>query len=265
MTLLWLRRPKPAPIKVLRVTRHIEFANLCNFRDVGGYVAKDGRTVRWQRLYRADSLGWLAGDDLHAFRALRVRTVIDLRHPFEVERAGRVPETEGLHYRNLPVEGRRWDIAAFSEAAGVGRYLADRYLEVTEDGVDNLRTAVETVAREDNAPVVIHCAAGKDRTGVLTALLLSLVGVDEHDIVSDYALTGLATERFLTDWRKRHKDAPVWPGFGLAPAEAMRLFLADLTSRHGSIERYVSDVLQVDRATIAELRANLLTESISQG
>ncbi|MFC5823134.1 tyrosine-protein phosphatase [Nonomuraea insulae] len=245
--------------------RHIEFSNLCNFRDVGGYAADDGRTVKWQRFYRADSLGWLAGDDLVAFQALRVRSVIDLRHPFEVEKAGRVPETEGQHYQNLPIEGRRWNTSVFSEEIGISRYLADRYLEVTEDGVENLRTALETIARADNAPVVVHCAAGKDRTGVLTALVLSLAGVSEDDIVADYALTGLATERFVTDWRTRHPDAPMWPGFGLAPAETMRLFLTDLTARHGSIERYVTRVLQLSPAAIAELRRHLLTEPISEG
>ena len=250
---------------MVRVIRHIEFTNLCNFRDVGGYAANDGRTVRWQRLYRADSLGWLDGDDLTAFRALRVRSVIDLRHPFEVEKAGRVPESEGQHYQNLPIEGRRWDTAAFSEEAGVGRYLADRYLEVTEDGVDNLRTSLETVARADNAPVVVHCAAGKDRTGVLVALVLSLAGVSEDDIVADYALTGLATERFVADWTRRHPGAPLWPGFGLAPAEAMRFFLADLTARHGSVERYVTRELKISAETISELRTHLLTDSISEG
>ncbi|SEG79186.1 protein-tyrosine phosphatase [Nonomuraea solani] len=245
--------------------RHIEFTSLCNFRDVGGYATKDGRTVRWQRLYRADSLGWLAGDDLTAFRALRVRNVIDLRHPFEVERSGRVPETEGQNYQNLPIEGRRWDVAAYVEEAGVGRYLADRYLETTEDGVDNLRIALETIARADNAPVVVHCAAGKDRTGVLTALVLSLAGVGEDDIVADYALTGLATERFVADWTRRHPGAPLWPGFGLAPAEAMRHFLTDLTARHGSPETYVTKILQISPETIAELRTHLLTEEISEG
>jgi protein-tyrosine phosphatase len=250
---------------VWSVLRHIEFTNLCNFRDLGGYATRDGRTVQWQRLYRADSLGWLAGDDLPAFRALRVRTVIDLRHPYEVERGGRVPESEGQLYQNLPIEGRRWEVAAFSEEAGIGRYLADRYLEVTEDGVANLRTALETIALADNAPVVIHCAAGKDRTGVLAALILSLTGVGEDDIVADYALTGLATDRFIRDWRKRHPDAPLWPGFGLAPAEAMRYFLTDLTARHGSIEKYVTHVLGLPQEAIAELRRHLLTEPLPEG
>ncbi|WP_188189090.1 tyrosine-protein phosphatase [Nonomuraea sp. SYSU D8015] len=240
--------------------RHIEFLNLCNFRDVGGYATGDGRTVQWQRLYRADSLGWLTGDDLTTFRALRVRTVIDLRHPFEVEKNGRVPDSEGQNYHNLPIEGRRWDTTPYTEDLGIARYLANRYLDVTEDGVENLRTALETIAQADNAPVVIHCAAGKDRTGVLTALILSLAGVGEDDIVADYALTGLATERFIADWRRRHPEAAMWPGFGLAPAETMRLFLSDLAERHGSVETYVTEVLGVSPATISELQAHLLTE-----
>ncbi|MEV4010834.1 tyrosine-protein phosphatase [Nonomuraea angiospora] len=245
--------------------RHIEFANIFNFRDVGGYATHDGRTVQWQRLYRADALGWLAGDDLRIFRELRVRTVIDLRHASEIEKGGRVPDAEGQNYHNLPIEGRRWDITTYKEESGVARFFADRYLEVTEDGVENLRTALETIARADNAPVVIHCAAGKDRTGVLAALVLSLVGVGEDDIVADYALTGLATEQFIGSWRTRHPDAPMWPGFGLAPAGAMRLFIDDLKARHGSIETYVTQVLNISPATISELRGHLLTEPGSEG
>ncbi|GGO62128.1 tyrosine-protein phosphatase [Nonomuraea cavernae] len=238
--------------------RHIEFLNIYNFRDVGGYAAKDGRAVRWKRLYRADSLGWLTGADIETFRALSVRTVIDLRHPEEVANSGRVPETDELDYLNLPIEGRRWDVTAYNDTLGVGRYLADRYLEVTEDGVDNLREAIETIARADSAPVVIHCAAGKDRTGLLTALVLTLVGVAEEDIVADYALTGLATERFIISWQKRHPTAARWPGFGVAPAEAMRFFLADLADRHGSVDDYCADVLRIDSRTVEALRDHLL-------
>lgn len=239
--------------------RHIKFANIHNFRDVGGYATADGRSVRWQRLYRADSLGWLAGEDLDTFRALRVRTVIDLRHPFEAEKYGRVPEEHGLAYHNLPIEGRRWDTALFEEDRGVARYLADRYLEVTEDGVANLRTAMETICRADSAPVVVHCAAGKDRTGLLLAIVLSLLGVAEDDIVADYALTGLATDRFIADWTRRHPDGTLWPGFGLAPAEAMRLFLTDLRARHNSIESYATKRLGLGAGPITELRQHLLT------
>ncbi|MGW5681452.1 tyrosine-protein phosphatase [Nonomuraea sp. NPDC003754] len=240
------------------MTRHLDFLRLHNFRDIGGYVARDGRVVRWKRFYRADSLGWLTGDDLDRFQALAIRTVVDLRHPFEVERSGRVPESDGLAYHNLPLEGRRWDMTTYDPAGGVARFLADRYLEISEDGGDRLRLALETVAEAGNTPVVVHCAAGKDRTGVLTALVLSLIGVGDDDIVADYALTGLATERFIADWRTRHAHVPMWEGFGMAPAGAMRLFLRDLSERHGSVEGYCADVLDIDRSTIGRLRAVLL-------
>ncbi|MFI6297911.1 tyrosine-protein phosphatase [Nonomuraea sp. NPDC050790] len=245
--------------------RHIEFANIHNFRDVGGYVAHDGRSVRWQRLYRADSLSWLAGPDLDTFRALKVRTVIDLRHPSEVERRGRVPEAEGLRYHNLPVEGRKWDLDTFDPSTGVERFLADRYLEVSEDGVPLLRSAIETIADADNAPVVIHCAAGKDRTGILIALVLSLAGVSPTDIVADYALTALATPRFVADWQTKHRDSLMWAGFGAAPAGAMTIFLAEMERRHGSLPQYCSNVLEVEPETVTKLRAHLLTEEISRG
>ncbi|MEU7000290.1 tyrosine-protein phosphatase [Nonomuraea sp. NPDC046570] len=241
------------------MSRHIAFSELHNFRDVGGYPTQDGRhSVRWGRLYRADSLGLLAGDDLGRFEALQVRTVIDLRHPFEVEHRGRVPEADGLSYHNLPVEVRRWDVTLFDPGLGVGRFLADRYLEVSEDGADLLRSAIETIAVADNAPVVVHCAAGKDRTGLLTALVLSLLGVSREDVVADYALTGLATERFITSWRTRHPEAELWPGFGLAPAEAMDLFLADLDSRHGSVEDYCAQTLNLAPQAVELLSNNLL-------
>lgn len=237
--------------------RHIKFENIHNFRDVGGYAAEGGRTVRWQRLYRADSLHWLTGADVDKFQALKVRTVIDLRHPDEVAKRGRAPQTEGLQYRNLPIEGRQWNLDDFDPEQGVGRFLADRYLEISEDGVDNIRDAVETIAQSDNAPVVVHCAAGKDRTGLITAMVLSLVGVDQDVIVEDYALTALATDQFIADWQTKHPDSAMWPGFGAAPSEALTLFLKEMADRHGSLAGYCTTTLGIGSETVEHLKHSL--------
>ncbi|WP_221207347.1 tyrosine-protein phosphatase [Streptosporangium becharense] len=234
--------------------RHIEFARLHNFRDVGGYRTDDGRRVRWRRLYRSDSLHRLADDDLDRYHALGIRTVIDLRHPDEVEFRGRAPHGPGYH--NLPLEHRRWNVRDdYRPDAGIARFFADRYREVSQDGRAEIRSALEVIADAGNAPVVIHCAAGKDRTGVLTALVLRLLGVAEEDVIADYALTGRATPRFLAYWEQEHPgEPPPWPGFGRAPAEAMRLFLAEL----GPVRDYCLRTIGLDRLAISALREHLL-------
>ncbi|MFD0023909.1 tyrosine-protein phosphatase [Streptomyces sp. NPDC058382] len=240
------------------MNRHMEFERLHNFRDLGGYRTRDGRTLRWERLYRSDSLAKLQGADLERFRALGIRTVIDLRYPWEIEAKGRVPASDGLVYVNLSVEHRPYDQAEIDPALDPWRFLADRYAEVALDGAVELRQALETIASED-APQVFHCASGKDRTGLLAGLVLVLLGVDEDVVAEDFALTELATERLLADWRAANPDRTMkWPGYGRAPQEVMRLFLADLNAEYGSVHAYATGHLGIDEGLIARLRERLL-------
>ncbi|MEU7854984.1 tyrosine-protein phosphatase [Nonomuraea sp. NPDC049141] len=240
--------------------RHIAFERLHNFRDLGGYRARDGRTVRWGRLYRSDSLAKLRGDDWRRFLDLGVRTVIDLRYPWEIARRGRVPESDGLVYHNLSIEHQPYDQAELGPDIDTARFLADRYAEIALDGVEELRLALEVIAADDSAPLVMHCAAGKDRTGLLAALVLSLLGVDEETIVEDFALTGLATDRLVADWRAAHPDRTLkWPGYGQAPGEVMRLCLAELAAGHGSVRDYAVTRLGVDDKLITALREQYLS------
>ncbi|MFJ2780797.1 tyrosine-protein phosphatase [Kitasatospora sp. NPDC087315] len=242
------------------MTRHIVFDQLHNFRDLGGYSASDGRSVRWGRLYRADSLGRLGSPaDLERFRALGVRTVIDLRYPWETARTGRVPELDGLSYHNLSIEHRPYDQAEIDPALDPWRYLADRFAEVAEDGGAEIRRVLELIAGADE-PLVFHCASGKDRTGLIAALVLSLLGVSEDDIAADFALTELATPRLVARWHAANPGRELrWPGFGRAPETVIRLALADLTAAHGSVHAYVTDTLGLGDDLIGELRARLLT------
>ncbi|GAA5081880.1 protein-tyrosine phosphatase [Thermocatellispora tengchongensis] len=241
--------------------RHIEFDRLHNFRDVGGYVTADGRRVRWRRLYRSDSLGALTGADAERFLRLGIRTVIDLRHPDEAEAQGRVPGRDGYRYHNLSVEQQPWDRAAYDPRAGLGRFFADHYRRVAEMGTAELADALRLIADADNAPVVVHCAAGKDRTGVVTALVLALLGVPHEDVIADYALTDLAAEKFARDWLARHPGEEIpWAGFGRAPAEAMRLFLTELCAAHGSVRSYCRNALGIGDDLVERLRDHLLED-----
>lgn len=241
------------------MTRHIEFERLHNFRDLGGYRAADGRTVAWGVLYRADSLSKLRDGDWTRFLALGVRTVIDLRYPWEIAASGRVPEADRFHYLNLSIEHRPYDQAAIDPGVHPWRYLADRFAEVTEDGTEEIRQVIDEIVHAPT-PVVVYCTSGKDRTGLIAAFVLTLLGVSQDQVLADFALTERATDRLVADWHTAHPGRTMtWPGYGRAPAEIMALVLADLGSRYGSTLDYLRERVKVADRTTALLRARLLT------
>jgi protein-tyrosine phosphatase len=242
-------------------SRSLTFSGTYNFRDVGGYAGLGGRTVRWRRLFRADSLHRLGDADAEAFAQLGVRTVIDLRRPFEVERHGRVAERHGLDYRNVVVEHIDWEEVDHPDDVAQDRWLADRYLNFAEDGRAGLLGALRVIADPERAPVIVHCMAGKDRTGTVCALTLSLLGVSDEDIAADYALT-TAAMRPLTAYLLRTSPEAVQGNEHMfdSPPGAMLLFLDDLRSRHGSVEGYVREI-GLTGAEIAAMRTHLLTDA----
>jgi protein-tyrosine phosphatase len=224
-------------------TRNISFSAVFNFRDLGGYRGADGRTVRWRRLFRSDSLSRLAEPDRDAFGALGVRTVLDLRRPYEVARDGRVPDWNGLLWRHVHPDHPEWDHDLWDERAGVARYLADRYAELAGLGIAGLGTALGVIADAAAAPVVVHCVAGKDRTGVVSALTLALLGVADAEIAADYAITQRSGRRFAAWLRETYPALAAMtppPYFTQTPPEAMLLFLRELRERHGSVEGYAT-------------------------
>ena len=245
-------------MSVDRYPRNLSFSSTYNFRDVGGYAGLDGRTVRWRRLFRADALHRLKGADWETFAALGVRTVIDLRRPFEIEEHGRIAEHEGLDYHNLVLEHVDWKDVPHPADVVHERWLADRYLNFAEDGRAALSAALSIIADPAAAPVVVHCMAGKDRTGVTCALALALAGVSDADIAADYALTTTSMQSLVAHLRET-SPAMIEGNEHMfdSPAEAMMMFLTDLRERHGSVENYVREIGLTDEQ-VAALRDHLL-------
>ncbi|MFJ6195595.1 tyrosine-protein phosphatase [Micromonospora sp. NPDC092111] len=238
--------------------RRIPFSAMFNFRDVGGYPGHDGRAVRWNRLYRADSPHRIDGTDREAFAALGIRTVVDLRRPSEVDRDGRVPALDGLTYRHIHPEHADWTQRRYEPGSSLARYLADRYVDLAETGTAGLAEAVGLIADSANAPVLVHCVAGKDRTGIVCGLTLAVLGVSDDDIAEDYALSTESSRRFGAWVAQTAPDAEKLPApFLASPAEAMTLFLGELRHRHGSVEHYLRHAGVTD-AQLAALRDHLL-------
>jgi protein-tyrosine phosphatase len=192
-------------------------------------------------------------------KALGIRSVIDLRYPWEIAAAGRAPHDDEVGYLNLSIEHRPYEQTSLDPSIAVVPYLADRFAEVMTDGVDEIRATLQAIATDDRRPLVFHCASGKDRTGIVAALVLSLLGVDENDIVDDFARTEQVRDQLRADWSATHPGRQItWPGYGRTPPELMWRFLSDVASSYGSVRDYVAESLGLDADFVAELQRSLL-------
>lgn len=234
-----------------------------NFRDLGGYPTGDGRTTRWGRLFRSDTLHELTRADLEVLEEVGLSAVVDLRTTAEVERTGRGPlGGRPLRYLHAPVlreEGG--DTRAAPEPEGDDTSL--RYLWYLDVGRRALVEAIEMVADPSSLPLVFHCAAGKDRTGVLAALVLDIVGVERDVIVEDYALTQSRLELIVARLRrdpvhgKRMDEIP--PSRLRVEGETMARFLSLLHERHGGARAWAASA-GVAKASLERLPGLLLEE-----
>ena len=243
--------------------RHLVFQGAFNFRDLGGYRGRAGQTVRWRTLYRADALHRLDDDELDLLAGLGVRTVLDLRTTEEVEH-GCIDATHlGIAHHHLPVLGEVWKPRQLDPDADAGEVLGDLYVEMLDVGAPALAASLRLMADPVAIPSVFHCAAGKDRTGVLAAVVLGLLGVDDEVIVGDYALTARAMDSLVEKLRTTNPEAVTamdeQPSAYMAtPPEAMARFLAHVVAEHGSMVGYVRHI-GVELEVVEALHANLLT------
>ena len=245
-------------------TRHLDIDGVFNLRDVGHYTTHDGRTVRPGRLFRCGAL-----HDVPALGHLDIRTVLDLRTADEIERdaiaCGPIRELDGVRRVSLSLIPQNVDglgVTAYLDSLVGPGISARRYFKYLEIAGANIRAAIELFGDPNAFPAVVHCTAGKDRTGVLVALLLDLVGVPRKTIVEDYELSNRATRQLVehiqtvtqTEYEPSESELA---RFG-APPEAMDGMLQSLHREHGSAEGYLRG-LGVEVRVLAAIRDALLT------
>jgi protein tyrosine/serine phosphatase len=222
------------------VERLIALEGAVNFRDLGGYVTDSGMRTRWRVLFRADGLGELTGTDLEVLRALGIRTVIDLRSGDELERGRFDVNAHPVAFHHFPFIEQLPDAEEFDRRPGL---LGAQYQEMLSDAGEQIRAALEVLAAPGALPAVFHCTAGKDRTGVLSAIVLTLLGVDEPTVVADYALSGEAMRRLRAKLILKYPDSRetienIDEVFSADPAQ-MEQLLDHVRERYGSVDDYL--------------------------
>jgi len=245
-------------------SRTLAFDGCVNFRDLGGYRTTDGHQIGWRRLFRADGLHKLSSDDERRLTDLGVATVIDLRTVDEAAQRGRFPvERVPVRYVDLPLTDvlpANEELPSWKEAS----YVAARYSEMVSKGAPALTGAFEALASDGALPAIFHCSAGKDRTGVLSALILAFLGVPDETIVEDYALSAAAMGHLLERLKAEYPDS-VDEVQRYAPAilqvlpGSMEEFLASLRAEYGTYPA-LADHLGVTGA-VDRLRETVLVEA----
>ena len=240
-------------------TRLLDWEGGLNARDLGGYATEDGRETRWGAVVRSAALATLTEAGRAALADYGVRAIVDLRLPGELDREPNPfaePGDHGIVYTNVSI---------LDPAAGFPPdtiTLAENYLWSLEKFHGLMGTAVAAVARAPAGGVLIHCAVGKDRTGLISALLLGLVDVPAETIAADYALTAELLRPREREWlaglppeERAEREAMV---ARYAPtAEVMLAVLAGLTERHGGVEPYLRST-GLDAGDLERLRDRLV-------
>ncbi len=223
----------------------------------------------WGRVYRSDGLDQLTDADLDLIADLGIRLVIDFRVDREVDEApSRLPEHPALRRQRLPIGE---DVAATSvieriQSGEITRYNAEdvaaTYEMILEDAAREFGVAVTHAADPSNHPMVFHCTAGKDRTGLMAMLLLGALGVADDEIARDYELTThyRSSKRLLVlrpQLEAAGVDVDAVLPFLTAQAPVMAATIAALEARHGSIEHYLRGPAGVSQQSLDNLRAHL--------
>jgi protein-tyrosine phosphatase len=239
--------------------RHLNLQGASNFRDLGGYSTRDGRSVRWRQLFRSNHLGHLTAADVAIVRDLGVKSAFDFRGL--EERAGAACALSEIAVHSLPIEptvvaALRARLAAGTLTAPVAKeIMRESYRNYVRHNTHSFR-ALFAHLLDDRAPLVMHCTAGKDRTGFACALVLHALGVTDEVISEDYLLTN----RF---YRLDPAAAPDLPGevsqaIGSVDASYLTAGFDTVCGEYGDLETYLADGLHVGARERADLKARYL-------
>jgi protein-tyrosine phosphatase len=232
-----------------QLSREIKFEGVRNFRDLGGYRARDGRTIAWRRVFRSAGLARMSPGDKTKLQKMGIKAVIDLRTPTEQEQQQEkalLGET-GAEYYNVPFRPDNpnyyleEELELYKRVTNMGEVYLYRFSRGSLG--KRVQECISMIAALENHPLVFHCGAGKDRTGMLAAILLATLGVADEDIINDYVMT----EPYMQDIRKNIVNDPATPEVVKelpdftweAVPESMSTFLDGLRREYGSINGYL--------------------------
>lgn len=249
--------------------RIVPMEALFNVRDLGGYKTEDGKHVRWGQVYRSGTLGSPSAADIERMAGLGIRLICDLRSIKETD-IDPDHRFDNTLYHHLPMNadqnmGRQLRTMLLNRRK-IGTMLQEIYTRnILAHNAPAIAQTLRMLAQPENHPMLMHCTAGKDRTGIAAAILLRVLGVPEDTVIADYTLTNHYFQQIFTITRDNlHRLST----FGLklddvqpllvANAETLRFTLNYLKAYYGSVEGYLEQVAGLESSVLDALKAALL-------
>ncbi len=249
--------------------RQLPLEKSYNFRDMGGYQTQENRRMRWGMVFRSAHLAELTDDDHDLLRRIGIRLVCDFRTVEEADaQPDRLPEDGSMEYLHMPIAHGKFD-----PAEAIGRikkgdiswltddFMTNNYLKQIDDFADLWGHFFQRLMDSQNRPLVFHCTAGKDRTGVCAALILLTAGVPESTVISDHALSNTynakVINRIKQEIRKFGIDPEDMRSYLSAPRESMEAVLAHLRKDYGSAKEYLTQKAGIDRKDLERLKREI--------
>lgn len=253
-----------------------QFEKLYNFRDIGGHRTQDGSYMKEGVLFRSDELSKLTKNDVHQLMKLNIKLICDLRTQKEhLSKPAKVLANDSLQIINIPFQPHETHDTSRSkllrflfEKSGdikFDHFIQDYYRSITFERTTQIHEILHLIAEEKNLPAIIHCTAGKDRTGIISAIIQLLVGVPYEKVQENYLLTnqhyGARLSKFIRVMR--------WGSFFTVSPERMKHILEakaeyldeiyeEILRQYGSVESYLSAACQIDKQVMNRLKNQLL-------
>jgi len=266
--------PESDAAPLLTAERRLPLQGPDNFRDLGGYATADGRRVRWGRLYRSNELSGLTRYDFEYLSRIGLKLVCDFRSDRERrEKPDPVIEPEPPLSLDLPVDAEGVDPGELQQkirtggiaALGTEKLMRTAYRSFVSDHSTRWAIMLRRLAQPESLPALVHCTAGKDRTGFAAALVLLSLGVPEETVFEDYLMTNhyrADFQRFVLRWVPLYSFFRTEADDLLPLLEARRAYLQTsldtIDELHGSLDAYLADEVGVTPEIRTALRANLL-------
>jgi len=245
--------------------RQIDFQHVVNFRDIGGIRTLDGKTVKWGKVFRSDNLSKLKTSEFARFSDLKIGTVYDLRTKNEIRgKEDHLPKS--TRYLHTPTVKDNGDLLTQLRKKVVNGDISEEEsirltVKLYQDNVSENLPAVKSLLHQilfSETPVLYHCSAGKDRTGIVTALILSILNVDRQIILDEYLLSNFyrrdKVEKMLGKAKlakiiKPHLNLKVIENFMSVDTLYIMATFDFIDQKYGGMDEFITNELQIDAKT----------------